>query len=158
MIRPEYVRIEEHGTTGENRIPGMVEAVVYLGFHQDVRVRLATGALVHADVPNDGDAPEYAQGDAVAVHLRPRNLQVLAADEAGVTAGTAAAEEAVDRRRGRGTHRVSSVRQAALGPRAHPGRSGRAHRPRGDRRRADRADRHRRRRLVGDRPLPLRLT
>ena len=33
----------------------MVEEVVYLGFHQDVRVRLATGALVRGDVPNDGD-------------------------------------------------------------------------------------------------------
>ena len=48
----------------------MVEEVVYLGFHQDVRVRLATGALVRADVPNDGESPEYEQGDAVTVHLR----------------------------------------------------------------------------------------
>jgi hypothetical protein len=58
----------------------MVEEVVYLGFHQDVRVRLATGALVRADVANDGEAPEYQQGDAVAVHLRARNLRVLAGD------------------------------------------------------------------------------
>jgi len=94
MIRPEYVRLEPHGAGGENRVPGMVEEVVYLGFHQDVRVRLATGALVRADVPNDGDAPEYSQGDAVAVHLRAGNLQVLAADEQGLIAGTAAAEEA----------------------------------------------------------------
>ena len=94
MIRPEYVRLEPHGSAGENRVPGMVEEVVYMGFHQDVRVRLATGALVRADVPNDGEAPEYAQGDAVAVHLRPKHVQVLAQDAAGVTAGTAAAEEA----------------------------------------------------------------
>jgi spermidine/putrescine transport system ATP-binding protein len=80
MIRPEYVRLEPHGTEGENRLPGMVEEVVYLGFHQDVRVRLATGALVRADVANDGEAPEYQQGDAVAVHLRARNLRVLAGD------------------------------------------------------------------------------
>src|SRR6188472_97832 len=80
MIRPEYVRLEPHGAEGENRLPGMVEEVVYLGFHQDVRVRLATGALVRADVPNDGEAPEYQQGDAVAVHLRARNLRVLAGD------------------------------------------------------------------------------
>ena len=94
MIRPEYVRLEPHGAGGENRVPGMVEEVVYLGFHQDVRVRLATGALVRADVPNDGEAPDYAQGDAVAVHLRAGNLQVLAADDEGLIAGTAAAEEA----------------------------------------------------------------
>jgi len=81
MIRPERVRLEPHGTTGENRMPGMVEEVVYLGFHQDVRVRLATGALIRVDVPNDGDAIEYEQGNAVAVHLPPRYLRVLAADE-----------------------------------------------------------------------------
>jgi spermidine/putrescine transport system ATP-binding protein len=80
MIRPERVRLEPHGTTGENRVPGMVEEVVYLGFHQDVRVRLATGVLVRADVPNDGDAVEYEQGDAVSVHLPPRYLRVLADD------------------------------------------------------------------------------
>jgi spermidine/putrescine transport system ATP-binding protein len=82
MIRPEYVRLEPHGTEGENHVPGMVEEVVYLGFHQDVRVRLATGALVRADVPNDGEAPEYEQGDAVAVHLRARHLRVLEDDAA----------------------------------------------------------------------------
>jgi spermidine/putrescine transport system ATP-binding protein len=82
MIRPEYVRLEPQGGTGENRLPGMVENVVYLGFHQHVSIRLATGALVRADVPNDGDAPEYEQGDAVTVHLRPQNLRVLAADGA----------------------------------------------------------------------------
>ena len=81
MIRPERVRLEPHGTTGENRMPGMVEEVVYLGFHQDVRVRLATGALIRVDVPNDGDAIEYEQGNAVSVHLPPRYLRVLAADE-----------------------------------------------------------------------------
>ena len=65
MIRPERVRLEPHGAGGENRVPGMVEAVVYLGFHQDVRVRLATGALVRCDVPNDGTAVEHASGDPV---------------------------------------------------------------------------------------------
>ena len=33
-------------------------------------------------MPNDGDAPEYEQGDAVTVHLRAQNLRVLAADGA----------------------------------------------------------------------------
>jgi spermidine/putrescine transport system ATP-binding protein len=78
MIRPENVRIEARETPGENRLPGMVEEIVYLGFHQQVRVRLATGALVKADVPNDGDAREFAQGDPVAVHFPPRHVRVLA--------------------------------------------------------------------------------
>jgi spermidine/putrescine transport system ATP-binding protein len=77
MIRPERVKIEPQGTTGENRMPGMVEEVVYLGFHQELRVRLASGALVRADLPNDGTAVEYSQGDAVAVHLPPDCLRVL---------------------------------------------------------------------------------
>ena len=77
MIRPEYVKLEPHGSEGENRLPGMVEEVVYMGFHQDVRVRLASGDLIRADVPNDGDSPEYEQGNAVSVHLRAANLRVL---------------------------------------------------------------------------------
>jgi spermidine/putrescine transport system ATP-binding protein len=81
MIRPENVRLQPHGEEGENRLPGMVEEVVYLGFHQDVRVRLATGALVRADVPNDGEHASYAQGDAVSVHLPARHLRVLAGAE-----------------------------------------------------------------------------
>ena len=62
---------------GENRVPGMVEAVVYLGFHQDVRVRLASGALVRCDVPNDGSALEHSSGDPVCVHLPADCLRVL---------------------------------------------------------------------------------
>ncbi len=80
MIRPERVRLEPHGTGGENRVPGMVEAVVYLGFHQDVRVRLASGALVRCDVPNDGSAVEHASGDPVSVHLPAECLRVLEED------------------------------------------------------------------------------
>jgi spermidine/putrescine transport system ATP-binding protein len=77
MIRPERVKIEPQGASGENRMPGMVEEVVYLGFHQELRVRLASGALVRADLPNDGSTLEYSQGDAVAVFLPPDCLRVL---------------------------------------------------------------------------------
>jgi ABC-type Fe3+/spermidine/putrescine transport system ATPase subunit len=91
MIRPENVRLETHGATGENRVPGMVEEVVYLGFHQEVRVRLANGTLVKVDVPNDDEQIEYEQGDPVCVHLPPRHLRVLAAD-AAVPSAPATAE------------------------------------------------------------------
>jgi spermidine/putrescine transport system ATP-binding protein len=77
MIRPENVRLQARETVGENRVPGMVEEVVYLGFHQEVRVRLAEGSLIKADVPNDGEHVEFAQGDPVAVHLPARHLRVL---------------------------------------------------------------------------------
>jgi spermidine/putrescine transport system ATP-binding protein len=95
MIRPENIRLEAHGTTGENRLPGMVEEVVYLGFHQEVRVRLATGTLVKADVSNDDEQVEHEQGDPVAVHLPPRHLRVLAADSAVPSATAAPAPEEV---------------------------------------------------------------
>jgi hypothetical protein len=69
----------------------MVEEVVYLGFHQEVRVRLANGTLVKVDVPNDDEQIEYEQGDPVCVHLPPRHLRVLAAD-AAVPSAPATAE------------------------------------------------------------------
>ena len=77
MIRPERVKLEPHGAEGENRMPGMVEAVVYMGFHQDVRVRLANGSLIHCDVPNDGTSLEPESGDPVSVHLPAGCLRVL---------------------------------------------------------------------------------
>jgi spermidine/putrescine transport system ATP-binding protein len=80
MIRPERVRLGAHGEAGENRLPGMVEEVVYLGFHRELRVRLATGALIKANEPNDGSVTEYSQGDPVSVHLPAECLRVLAAD------------------------------------------------------------------------------
>jgi spermidine/putrescine transport system ATP-binding protein len=82
MIRPERVRVEPHGADGENRLPGMVEEVVYLGFHQELRVRLATGALVKVHVPNDGEAVEYSQGDPVAVHLPAAYVRILESEPA----------------------------------------------------------------------------
>jgi hypothetical protein len=70
----------------------MVEEVVYLGFHQEVRVRLATGTLLKADVSNDDDV-EHEQGDPVSVHMPPRHLRVLAADDAVPSAAAATPEQ-----------------------------------------------------------------
>jgi spermidine/putrescine transport system ATP-binding protein len=81
MIRPENVRLRAHGAGGENVVPGMVEEVVYLGFHQEVRVRLATGTLVKVDVQNDDETPDHEQGDPVGVELPARYLRLLEADE-----------------------------------------------------------------------------
>jgi spermidine/putrescine transport system ATP-binding protein len=77
MIRPERVRIEDQGTGGENRLPGLVEHVVFLGSFREVRVRLLGGALVTAVQPNDGTESVHEQGSAVAVHLPPESLRVL---------------------------------------------------------------------------------
>src|ERR1700728_1506168 len=43
VIRPERVRVEAHGSPGPNRVPALVERVVYLGAATQVLLRLATG-------------------------------------------------------------------------------------------------------------------
>jgi hypothetical protein len=58
-------------------------------------VRLATGTLVKADVSNEDDAVEREQGDPVSVHMPPKHLRVLAADDAVPASPTAAAVEQV---------------------------------------------------------------
>jgi spermidine/putrescine transport system ATP-binding protein len=78
VIRPERVRIEEHSSAGPNRIPGMVERLVFLGAATQVLLRLAPGAQLQALVQNDGDHPQHlAQGTPVQVYLAPDALRVL---------------------------------------------------------------------------------
>ena len=77
VIRPERVRLEESGATGQNRVPGMVERVVYVGSIMQVIVHLAPGQTLQAWVQNTGDGLPYAQGHPVSVHLPPDALRVL---------------------------------------------------------------------------------
>jgi spermidine/putrescine transport system ATP-binding protein len=78
VIRPERVRIEEHGSAGENRVPAMVERVVFLGASMQVMLRLATGCALQALLQNDGERPDLAQGTPVHVYLPADSLRVLA--------------------------------------------------------------------------------
>ena len=77
VIRPERVRLEESGGTGQNRVPGMVERVVYVGSIMQVIVHLAPGQSLQAWVQNTGEGLPYAQGHPVSVHLPPDALRVL---------------------------------------------------------------------------------
>jgi spermidine/putrescine transport system ATP-binding protein len=77
VIRPERVRLEPGGTTGENRLPGMVERVVYVGSIKQVIVHLAPGQRLQAWVQNQGEAIPFEQGTAVTVHLPANALRVL---------------------------------------------------------------------------------
>jgi spermidine/putrescine transport system ATP-binding protein len=77
-IRPERVRIEPHGASGENRIPGVIERWDYLGNAIQVVARLATGDPVHALIQNTGDPIRFVQGAAVQVYLPADALRVLA--------------------------------------------------------------------------------
>jgi spermidine/putrescine transport system ATP-binding protein len=79
VIRPERVRVEPHGSTGANRIPALVERLVYLGAATQVMLRLATGESLQAVVPNE-DAAAWSQGTPVHAYLPPDALRVLAGD------------------------------------------------------------------------------
>jgi spermidine/putrescine transport system ATP-binding protein len=89
VIRPERVRLEPHESTGENRVPGMVERVVYLGNSKQIIVRLANGDVVQALVQNTGEELLYRQGDPVRAHLPAEALRVL------TDTGTAPVDEEV---------------------------------------------------------------
>lgn len=91
MIRPERVRLEAHEATGENRVPGIIERVVYRGNADQVFIRLAGGDQIQALVQNAGDGQSQAAGDAVRVHLPAEALRVLGdtgVHDAGDSKGT----------------------------------------------------------------------
>jgi spermidine/putrescine transport system ATP-binding protein len=76
-IRPERVRLEPHGTSGENRLPGTVQRWVYLGNAVQLIVQLATGVKIQAFMQNSGDEIPYREGSDVTVHLPASALRVL---------------------------------------------------------------------------------
>jgi len=77
VIRPERVVLEDHGTPGDNRIPGMVERVLYVGSVIQVLVHLAHGETLQAWIQNRGGDPPWQQGTAVSVHLPEQAIRVL---------------------------------------------------------------------------------
>jgi spermidine/putrescine transport system ATP-binding protein len=81
VIRPERVELEPHGAaSGPNRLPGMVERLVYVGSAVQVIVRCATGETLQALVQNTGRGLPYEQGTPVQVHLPPDAVRVLPAE------------------------------------------------------------------------------
>jgi spermidine/putrescine transport system ATP-binding protein len=87
-IRPERVTIEPQGTTGENRVPAMVERTVYVGSVLQVILHLATGQTIQAWTPNTGGGDPQRSGEAITVHFPREALRVLP------EGGTAVLEEA----------------------------------------------------------------
>ena len=77
VIRPERVVLESFGTTGENRIPGMVERLVYMGPTMHLIVHLAAGAPLQVMIPNRGETNPFPQGTPVSVLLPADALRVL---------------------------------------------------------------------------------
>ena len=84
-IRPERVDLQAQGSTGENRVPGMVERVVYVGSVLQVIVHLAPGQTTQAWIQNEGDTVPYESGTPVTVHFPREALRVLAQGGTGVS-------------------------------------------------------------------------
>jgi ABC-type Fe3+/spermidine/putrescine transport system ATPase subunit len=81
VIRPERVELQDQGTPGDNRLPGMVERVLYVGSTIQVLIHLAHGETLQAWVQNRGGDPPWEQGTAVTVHLPREALRILAEAE-----------------------------------------------------------------------------
>jgi spermidine/putrescine transport system ATP-binding protein len=82
VVRPERVRVEVPGKTGENRLPGKIERVVYAGAISQLVVTLERGAPIQCMLANDGVDASFERGVPVSVYLPCEALRVLG------TAGT----------------------------------------------------------------------
>jgi spermidine/putrescine transport system ATP-binding protein len=83
VIRPERVIVEEQGAGGPNKVPGMVERVVYVGPVLQLLLRLANGSSLQAMIPNRGQDVAFSQGSAVTIGLPEDALRVL--EDSGAT-------------------------------------------------------------------------
>ena len=80
VVRPERVRIEGPRETGENRLPGRVERVVYAGAISQLVVTLDGGAPIRCMLANDGAMTSFDRGAPVSVHLPCEALRVLSSE------------------------------------------------------------------------------
>jgi spermidine/putrescine transport system ATP-binding protein len=95
VIRPERVRIEDYGSVGPNRVPAMVERLVYLGSATQVFLRLGAGCDIQVLLQNDGSSDHLVQGKPVHAFLAPDALRVLGGGAPVADLGAAAPEESV---------------------------------------------------------------
>src|ERR1700734_1171943 len=89
VIRPERVKVESHGSAGPNRVPALVDRLVFLGPATQVMLRLATGASLQALQQNDGEPLDLVQGTPVHAYLPADALRVLAGASVPVAASAA---------------------------------------------------------------------
>ncbi|MGH2916140.1 MAG: ABC transporter ATP-binding protein [Solirubrobacteraceae bacterium] len=76
-IRPERIHLHPQDQLGQNRMPGMVERLVFLGSTTQIFLRLANGAALQALERNDGAELPYSQGTPISVELPAQALRVL---------------------------------------------------------------------------------
>jgi spermidine/putrescine transport system ATP-binding protein len=80
VIRPERVRVEAPRKTGENRLPGKIERVVYAGPISQLIVTLDRGEQIQCMLANDGVGTAFDRGEPVSVYLPYDALRVLRTD------------------------------------------------------------------------------
>ncbi len=80
VVRPERIEVLPHGAEPRpNCLPGLVDRTIFVGSNLQVMVRLATGELLQASIPNEGDGLDsHQQGSAVQVHIPVEALRLLA--------------------------------------------------------------------------------
>jgi spermidine/putrescine transport system ATP-binding protein len=93
VIRPERVGLEPQNASGENRVPALIERVVYRGSTDQVFARLPGGEQVQALVQNSGGRT-WEPGDAVRLHLPADALRVLADTDVSPVEGRTEAAQA----------------------------------------------------------------
>jgi spermidine/putrescine transport system ATP-binding protein len=79
MIRPERIELQPHAVDGDNKLPGMIERLVFLGGSYEVHIRVLGGELMRTTISNDGKprGVRLEEGEAVSLHLPPESLRVL---------------------------------------------------------------------------------
>jgi spermidine/putrescine transport system ATP-binding protein len=80
VVRPERVRVEVPGKSGENRMPGRIERIVYAGAISQLVVTLERGAPIQCMLANDGADSSFERGTPVSVYLPCEALRVLRTD------------------------------------------------------------------------------
>ena len=86
MIRPERVVIEPYEASGENRVPGMIDRVVYHGASDQLVVRLATGRRRAGALRQRRHAARVVAGNGGAGPLPAEALRVLPPSRPGAAA------------------------------------------------------------------------
>jgi spermidine/putrescine transport system ATP-binding protein len=74
------VRVEAPGETGENRLPGKIERVVYAGAVSQLVVNLDRGAPIRCLLANDGAMSSFDRGTPVSVYLPCEAMRVLSTE------------------------------------------------------------------------------
>jgi spermidine/putrescine transport system ATP-binding protein len=80
VVRPERVHVEVPRKTGENRLPGRIERVVYAGPISQLVVTLDSGEHIQCMLANDGADSSFDRGTPVSVYLPCEALRVLRTD------------------------------------------------------------------------------